>query len=358
MRAEAPQSMVPRGWTACMQKEKHMRNGTTLLLLAAIAVAGAAYLTLWDAGPVPAAPALTSVSDAPSAMVIFPVGEKPNPEGVGMKPVVFNHLVHENRVDDCESCHHTGETVACTTCHTVEGRSEGKFVTLDQAMHAPNIAKRVKGNTPQSCVSCHTEQLQRRECAGCHGIVKPTRSEAYCNACHNVAGLTKADMVAGIAGKLPAKRNAQLAADTLKARENPVQLQPTDGPYKVMIDGITDEYKANMFAHRRHVSSLMERLKDNSLASAFHSQPATLCSTCHHNSPLKSAPPKCGSCHSQRINPANPERPQLKAAYHLQCMGCHKGMNVARPLNTSCVTCHKDNEAKPVDGAAAKLGGK
>jgi hypothetical protein len=36
-----------------------------------------------------------------------------------------------------------------------------------------------------------------------------------------------------------------------------------------------------------------------------------------------------------------PERPQLKAAYHLQCMGCHKGMDVKRPVNTSCASCHK-----------------
>jgi hypothetical protein len=341
-----------------MQKEKHMRNGTTLLLLTAIAVAGAAYLTLGDAGPAPAAaPALASVSDAPSALVIFPVGEKPNPEGVGMKPVAFNHLLHENRVENCESCHHTGDTAACTTCHTLEGRAEGKFVTLAQAMHSPNSARKGQGNTPQSCTSCHAKQLQRPECAGCHSIVKPARSETYCSTCHNVSGLTKGDMVAGIAGSLPDGRNAELAVDTLKTRENPVQLQPADGPYKVFIDEIADQYKASMFAHRRHVASLMERVKDNSLAAAFHNQPTTLCSTCHHYSPLKDTPPKCGSCHSQRINPANPERPQLKAAYHLLCMGCHKGMNVARPLNTSCVTCHKQSEAKPADSAAAKLGG-
>ncbi|MDR3319994.1 MAG: cytochrome c family protein [Desulfovibrio sp.] len=337
-----------------------MRNGTTLLLLAAIAVAGVAYLTLWEPSLAPAAPALTSVSDAPSAMVIFPVGEKPNYEGVGMKPVVFNHLVHKNRVENCESCHHTGETVACTTCHTVEGNVKGKFVTLNQAMHTLRILPQADRNTPQSCVSCHTKQLQKPKCAGCHSIVKPTRSEIYCNVCHSVTGLTKADIVDGIAGKLSDERKAELAANTLKARKNPVQLQPTDGPYKVMIDDIADKYKANMFAHRRHVNSLMGRIKDNALASAFHNQPTTLCSTCHHNRLLASASPKCGSCHSQRANPdpATPARPQLKAAYHLQCMGCHKGMNVARPLNISCVTCHKESEGQSVARAAEKLGEK
>ncbi|MDR1776666.1 MAG: cytochrome c family protein [Desulfovibrio sp.] len=329
-----------------------MRNGTTKLLLTAMAAAGAICLMLVNAGAAHAAPELTSISDAPPAIVIFPVGEKPNPEGLGMKPVVFSHLVHENRVENCESCHHTGDTVACTSCHTVQGNAGGNFITLEKAMHTENIAKRAKGNTPQSCVSCHAQQIRKRECAGCHSIVQPSRGDAYCASCHNAPGLTKADMVAGSAGKLPEERTAKLASDALKARENPVQLQPTDGPYKVMIGEIADKYMPSMFAHRRHVASLMERVKDNALASAFHNQPATLCAACHHNSPLKGAPPKCGSCHQQRIDPANPERPQLKAAYHLQCMGCHQGMKVARPLNTSCVTCHRKNETKTVSAAA------
>ena len=56
---------------------------------------------------------------------------------------------------------------------------------------------------------------------------------------------------------------------------------------------------------------------------------------------LSATPPKCGSCHSAKIDPRVPERPTLKAAYHLQCMGCHDGMDVARPLDTSCASCHK-----------------
>ena len=45
--------------------------------------------------------------------------------------------------------------------------------------------------------------------------------------------------------------------------------------------------------------------------------------------------------HTKDIDPKNPNRPNLKAAYHLQCMGCHQGMNVGRPKNTDCTTCHK-----------------
>ena len=85
----------------------------------------------------------------------------------------------------------------------------------------------------------------------------------------------------------------------------------------------------------------MRRIQDDKLAAAFHKDPASLCTACHHNSPASATPPPCASCHAARIDPANPGKPSLKAAYHLQCMGCHDGMKVARPLKTSCASCHK-----------------
>lgn len=320
-----------------------MRNGTTLFLLAAMLLAGTACLTAWGVGSSAAATLEPTDSGAPSAMVIFPVGEKPNLKGAAMKPVVFNHLVHEKKVEDCMTCHHTGDTVSCTTCHTVEGKAEGKFVTLERAMHATNLARRPEGETtPQSCVSCHEQQLKQRECAGCHSIVKPRRNEAWCASCHNVTpSMSPAQMQQGIAGKLPEAQNEALAAETVLARKPVTYLSPMQAPYKVVIDALADQYQPSNFTHRRHMSSLMERIKDNKLAQAFHTQPETLCSTCHHNSPLSATPPKCGSCHSVNIDPAHPKRPTLKAAYHLQCMGCHTGMDVARPKNTDCTTCHK-----------------
>ena len=75
----------------------------------------------------------------------------------------------------------------------------------------------------------------------------------------------------------------------------------------------------------------------------------TLCSACHHNSPLSATPPKCSSCHTTSIDPKYPDRPRLKAAYHLQCMGCHKAMKVGRPKNTDCTTCHKQRAPQRAD---------
>lgn len=274
---------------------------------------------------------------------MFPVGEKPNPKGAAMKPVVFNHLIHEKKIDNCETCHHTGDPVSCSTCHTVEGKAEGNYITLDRAMHATNIAKRAKGNTPVSCVSCHEQQTkERRECAGCHAIVTPKRDEAWCATCHNITpSMTPEQMQKGINGTLLPGDNEALAAETVLAQKTVEPVSPMLAPYKVVIDALADKYEPSNFTHRRHLTSLMERIKDDKLAQAFHNKPEILCATCHHRSPLSLTPPKCGSCHTKEIDKANPGRPNLMAAYHLQCMGCHKGMDVARPRDTDCTTCHK-----------------
>ena len=145
----------------------------------------------------------------------------------------------------------------------------------------------------------------------------------------------------GVAGALPLEQNEALAAATVLGHKPAPYLAPMQAPYKASIDTLADTYAPSHFTHRRHLASLMERIKDDKLARAFHNKPEILCSTCHHRSPLSATPPKCGSCHTKDIDPKNPNRPNLKAAYHLQCMGCHQGMNVGRPKNTDCTTCHK-----------------
>lgn len=325
-----------------------MRNGKTLLrwmgvkVVLAVATVGMVFSAAYSAE---AAPALEATdSGAPSAMVIFPVTDKPNPSGAGMRPAVFNHLIHEKKVTECQTCHHTGDTVSCTSCHTVEGKKEGNFVTLDRAMHAVNITPRKDGTTPTSCVGCHTQALKQRECAGCHGLIpNPPRSAAYCATCHDVTkSMTPQQLAQGAAGKLSSDENEALAAETVLARKAATPLSKNDIPYLVKIDTLKNHYEASNFTHARHVGSLLKRIGDNKLAAAFHTDPASVCGACHHNSPVSATPPKCGNCHTEKIDPATPGRPALKAAYHLQCMGCHDSMKVSRPKNTSCTTCHKE----------------
>jgi hypothetical protein len=326
-----------------MQKDKHMRNGKTLLLLAAVALISAACPTIDVAAGEAQVSEIEDYKDS-RYRAIFPVSEKPNPAGVGMQPTAFNHFVHVKKAGNCMSCHHNGITVACTSCHTMEGKDEGGFVTLTAAMHKRHIAQRPEGTaTPQSCISCHAQQTKSKpECAGCHSIVKPARSASSCAPCHNMTpSMTTEQMQQGSAGTLPDVEKLALASATIKAREPARYLTPEDGPYKVYIDGLSDKFGSNMYAHRRHVESVMEKLADNKLAQAFHANPETLCATCHHISPLSATPPKCGSCHKATIDPEQPGRTNLKAAYHLMCMNCHKGMQVARPVDTSCATCHK-----------------
>ncbi len=332
-----------------------MRKGTKLLLLAAVALSGAACLSALGCGPAMAAPLEPTDSGAPSAIVIFPVGEKPNPKAAAMPPVAFNHVVHEKWMSrankDCMVCHHTGDPIACTTCHTIEGSPEGGNITLERAMHAVKIAPR-KDGTPSSCVSCHENTMKQRNCAGCHGqLVRNAReSDKWCVVCHSITPrMTAQQLQAGIQGKLPDGVNEQLAAETAAARPHTKYWSPMVAPYKVEISALSGKYEPCVFNHRHHVADLMARVKNSELAQAFHNDPATMCVTCHHHSPASTTPPKCSSCHSIGIDKEHPGRPSLMAAYHLQCMNCHKDMNVARPRNTDCTTCHK---LRPVQGAS------
>jgi len=84
----------------------------------------------------------------------------------------------------------------------------------------------------------------------------------------------------------------------------------------------------------------VEKQKDNRLAAAFHSDKATLCQGCHHNSPASKTPPKCVSCHPVAVKPTTDGQLALKAAYHQQCMTCHARMN-QKPAATECADCHK-----------------
>ena len=322
-----------------------MRNRTKLLLLTAFALAGAACLLFREpAGTIAAAKAPEHVdSGVLPVQVLFPVSAKPNPGAQGMKPVVFNHKIHEANVQECESCHHTGDPVPCTTCHTVEGSRDGKFVTLERAMHATDIKPNKKGRTPQSCVSCHEKiYSQRKECAGCHALVTPARNDAWCAVCHtDIPNLTKEQFAKGVANKLDPQTN-QALAEGFVAQKKPVKyVDPKSMNYKVTIDTLVDKYGPNRFNHARHIVSVENKIKKSDLAKAFHSTPEILCQTCHHHSPASTTPPKCVSCHSPTIDEKYPGRPPLKAAYHLQCIGCHDGMQVKRPRKNDCTGCHK-----------------
>jgi formate-dependent nitrite reductase cytochrome c552 subunit len=86
-------------------------------------------------------------------------------------------------------------------------------------------------------------------------------------------------------------------------------------------------------------------MQGNALAAYFHRDLGTMCQGCHHNSPPAKNPPACVSCHSTASKQVREEnRPALLAAFHRQCMSCHKEMKLEMPAATDCTKCHQEKK--------------
>lgn len=98
-----------------------------------------------------------------------------------------------------------------------------------------------------------------------------------------------------------------------------------DTPDTAIIDKIVNLYESVVFIHSNHVG-----YADN-------------CATCHHHSGNDTPP--CYACHSTSDKLETPDTaPNLKAAYHRQCMDCHKKMG-SGPLG--CTDCHAKKKQEP-----------
>lgn len=86
------------------------------------------------------------------------------------------------------------------------------------------------------------------------------------------------------------------------------------------IHGEKDLYETVKFSHKAH--GAMSEMGDG-------------CTTCHHyNPPGKIV--KCGFCHEVDRNKSNINMPDLKSAYHRQCMDCHQSWEE----ESQCENCH------------------
>jgi hypothetical protein len=88
-----------------------------------------------------------------------------------------------------------------------------------------------------------------------------------------------------------------------------------------------------------------ETVKLGSLAKSYepvgfshekHSSFADDCASCHHNSPAGETP-ACGACHPASAGSTKSDAPELKEAYHKQCIDCHNEFGVGP---TGCMECH------------------
>lgn len=251
--------------------------------------------------------------------------EKSNPL-TRMKLVPFNHKAHENYNDTCRVCHHA-DLNACVQCHTLQGAKEGNYVKLEQSMHRLKVR--------QSCIGCHEARQTDQRCAGCHMSFEKKRQQDQlsCQNCHMAENNPEAQK----------PDNKMLAAIALESRQAiSATYDNEDIPENVKIGALMNKYEPVKFPHRKIVNTLFNNIKDNKLARYFHHEKGTICQGCHHNSPAAKKPPKCASCHGQPFNERDPFKPGLMAAYHRQCMECHKEMDIKKPVSTKCSACHRE----------------
>ncbi len=233
--------------------------------------------------------------------------------------VAFDHLGHEPVATFCSDCHH--QTLkGCDTCHTPGGSEQGAGVTLAQSYHDPDSA--------YGCVGCHRAATEQRQCSGCHNALSAAPSERSCIVCH--AGPSTAK---GVLETPPAL--TEQPPDALPAFSD-------EFPEWVVIDAIAGDYEPSKLPHGKIVRALDEKVRDSLLATRFHGDTATLCSGCHHRTPVGIRPPPCRSCHAEVAETVF-ERPVLKVAYHQQCIGCHIAMEIPKE---GCTDCHAVREVQ------------
>ena len=253
--------------------------------------------------------------------------EKANPL-TRMQLVPFNHMAHEKYNDSCRVCHHAALS-DCQQCHSLQGNKDGDGVTLEQAMHRPNV--------DQSCIGCHESRQAQPACAGCHISFekKQPQGTASCANCHSVP---KSQII----GVVQKDEEKMMASRALGQRDAITQTYTDqDIPETVSINTLSDKYEPVKLPHRKIVQTMVKKIENNQLANFFHYEKGTVCQGCHHNSPAAKTPPKCISCHSKPFNAKDPFKPGLVAAYHRQCMECHEVMGIAKPVSTNCTACHQ-----------------
>ena len=272
----------------------------------------------------------------PDAALMMAAPEKTKDLVSSMRPVSFNHKIHEASARDCRTCHHQ-KISSCSSCHSLEGKAEGGFVTQAKAMHA--------AASKRSCIGCHAAETQKPSCAGCHAAPQQQAAQSACAACHATpAGVSDADAENASLLKLDKESRTALAKATVAERGSArvSTLATADIPEKVTIGLLAKDYQPAELPHRKIVEALAEKQKDSRLAAVFHAEKTTLCQGCHHNSPPSKTPPKCVSCHGVDVTAATGAgaRLPLAAAYHKQCMTCHASM-AQKPLQDDCAGCHK-----------------
>jgi hypothetical protein len=105
-------------------------------------------------------------------------------------------------------------------------------------------------------------------------------------------------------------------------REEMITVHQTaeEGPDVIKIDKLVSKYQPVTFSHKVH---------------AQMSEMSGGCANCHHYNISGPILP-CSDCHSVERKREDISKPDLQAAYHRQCINCHKEWS----HSTNCTSCH------------------
>ncbi len=119
-------------------------------------------------------------------------------------------------------------------------------------------------------------------------------------------------------------------------------LYPEEGPNVVVIDEMSENYLGVVFSHKMH--SEMSKISGG-------------CTGCHHYNTTGSVL-NCRKCHDSVRKRDNVSVPDLKAAFHQQCVTCHEQWSHENGCNSQChLQKNTDNEVR-FQQTAASLRGK
>ncbi len=113
---------------------------------------------------------------------------------------------------------------------------------------------------------------------------------------------------------------------------------PAEGPETVVIDEMSDYYNGVVFSHKVHSEM---------------SEMAGGCTGCHHyntTGPVMN----CRKCHESSRSREEISIPDLKAAYHRQCMTCHKQWSSENGCNKQCHTRKGSIKVQSIDSMRGK----
>ena len=134
-----------------------------------------------------------------------------------------------------------------------------------------------------------------------------SQMEIDCKNCHYCEYPTKADPCLS-----PCPRNERIS----------IYHSPDEGPTVVYMDEVKGDYGPVMFSHKLH---------------AQMSVMSGGCETCHHYNTTGPVL-KCKSCHQEERLREDVSVPDLEAAYHRQCITCHRQWSGS----LDCNFCHVD----------------